>query len=39
MTPYWEQDHRYIQIKKGGVYPAQEIAVDPVKGDRSKDDR
>ena len=33
MIPYWEQDHRYIQIKKGGVYPAQEIAVDPVKGD------
>jgi hypothetical protein len=33
MTPYWEQDHRYIQIKKGGVYPAQEMAVDPVKGD------
>ncbi len=36
MTPYWEQDHRYIQIKKGGVYPAQQMAVEPVKGHRQQ---
>lgn len=30
-TPYWEQNPLYLQYKKGGIYPAQEKAVKPVR--------
>ena len=30
-TPYWEQNPRYLRYKEGGVYPAQEKAVKPVR--------
>lgn len=42
MTPYWESGTRYLQIREGGVYPAGETAVEPVKkkgGGQTTDDR
>jgi hypothetical protein len=33
MTPYWERDGRSIRVKQGGVYPAQDVAVEPKRGE------
>lgn len=31
MTPYWERDYRYLHYKEGGVFPSQELAIEPKK--------
>jgi hypothetical protein len=33
MAPYWEREHRYMRVKEGGMYPAQDVAVQPESGE------
>ena len=35
-TPYWEQNPLILRVKEGGVYPAQEKALEPRRGSRVK---